>query len=181
MLQTDNEKKLSPERYDAKLFNQVYKANLKAKTFKEESDQKRKKLLTYLGIGLVVLLVTTFFIFKPKPRENYVALGDVSGVVAYHSNIPLPVINGSSVLGAFDLDLSASSVLVYDLNSNTNILVKDMDGQYPIASLTKLVTVMVMIDTYGLDYQLEITKDLTEDLEWTLGLGKEMLFLQISY
>lgn len=170
MITTGNEKSLPSERYDAKLFNQVYRANLKAKGEKKESESKKKRLYFSLGVGILSLLVLSFLLFKPNAKENFVST--FPSVDAYTVDIPLPVATQYPVLDALEVENTSASVLVYDLNSNKELFSKNADEKLQVASLTKLVTVMVMIDTYGLDYQLEITKDIPEDLEWLLGLEK---------
>lgn len=173
MITTSEDKTLGPERYDSRLFNQVYRANIKAKQLKEDKDKKRKNILIYSSVSLIVTLITIFFIFKPKPPKQYVQLGDMDNLsYVQHKDIVLPDVNQSRVLGALDMELSAKSAIVYDLNSHRDILSKNTDERLNIASLTKLVTSMVMIDTYGLDYSLEITKEVPEDIEYTLGLQK---------
>ena len=178
MLNTDNEKDLSSQKYDAKLFNQVYRASLRAKEVKKEDSKNKKKIVIYACIGFVLLLISSFLIFRPKPREDYVLSIESSIYTRFDtSDISspkeiFPVSSSDLVLGVSDIDISADSAIAFDFDTGQNFFEKNIDEQMPIASLTKLVTTMVMIDKYGLDYQLEITKDIPKDIEWTLGLEK---------
>jgi D-alanyl-D-alanine carboxypeptidase (penicillin-binding protein 5/6) len=169
MLNTDNNE-LSPERYDSRLFNQVYRAGLKAKEAEEREKEKKKKLLIF-GISFLVLICVLFvFLFKPKPKENYISSIPISDISS--SSIPIPIVLENNLLEIRDLDVTANSVLVYDLKTNHEYFSKNRDEVTSIASLTKLMTAIVLIDTYGLDSEIEIKNEVPSDMDWSIGLKK---------
>ena len=64
--------------------------------------------------------------------------------------------------------LSSQSVLVYDRNSGQPLLSKNADEQTPIASITKLMTAMLVLDAgQSLDEQITITHDDRDTLKGT--------------
>jgi D-alanyl-D-alanine carboxypeptidase len=166
----DGKKELPPERYDARLFQQAYKAGLKAKEL-DKQNAKKDKIKKYLLYSLSIPVVILAFVFlKPKPKENYLLTNQS---FRYEEIIPYPEVqNNLSVKGVIDVSISAKSGVAVNVKTNQYIFEKRIDDQIYPASLTKLVTAMVMIDIYGLDYDLEITKDIPEDYNWSLGLQK---------
>jgi len=57
------------------------------------------------------------------------------------TSAPQPTLDSASIP-----ELSAQSVLVYDQASGRPLLVKNADMQTPIASITKLMTAMLVVD-----------------------------------
>ena len=55
-------------------------------------------------------------------------------------------------------NFDAKSVLVYDPNSGTELYAKNADQQLPIASLTKLMTAIVVMQSPGFDKPIKITR-----------------------
>jgi D-alanyl-D-alanine endopeptidase (penicillin-binding protein 7) len=69
-------------------------------------------------------------------------------------------------------ELSAQSVLVYDQASGQPLLVKNADMQTPIASITKLMTAMLVVDAgQPLDERITIT---AEDRDTLKGTGSRL-------
>ncbi len=169
MLNTEN-KEFSPERYDSRLFNQVYRAGLKAKETEEREKENKKKLITFVILSLFLVCFLLVFIFKPKPKENYISTVPVQNINLNSISIPFVLENQS--LEVLDLDVTANSVLVYDLKTNQEYFSKNKDEVTSIASLTKLMTAIVLVDTYGLDREIEIKNDVPSDMDWSIGLKK---------
>ncbi len=90
------------------------------------------------------------------------AAGGQTPVAAYAS----PYVQNS------ELELSSHSVMVYDQYSGETLYAKNPHLQTPIASITKLMTAMVTLDTQmPLDENIEITRD---DIDHLKGTGSRL-------
>lgn len=58
-----------------------------------------------------------------------------------------------------DIDLSAKSVIIYDFTSNKKIYAYNENTPVPLASLTKIMTAMVALESYKTNSQIQIVKD----------------------
>ena len=66
----DGNKELPPERYDARLFQQAYKAGLKAKELdKENAKRKRSKNIFYIRLSFLSSLLFSFFLSR-NPKKT---------------------------------------------------------------------------------------------------------------
>ena len=66
------------------------------------------------------------------------------------------------------LRLQSSSVLVFDPEENIEVYTRNADEQRSIASLTKLMTAMVLLDAkLPMDEKITITKADKDRLRWT--------------
>ncbi|NLO46822.1 MAG: D-alanyl-D-alanine carboxypeptidase [Clostridiales bacterium] len=59
----------------------------------------------------------------------------------------------------------ARSVILYELNSDTVLCSENADEKLPVASITKIMTALIVLDNCGLEDEVEIKK------EWTLIEG----------
>ncbi|MEP7062446.1 MAG: D-alanyl-D-alanine endopeptidase [Betaproteobacteria bacterium] len=90
----------------------------------------------------------------------------------------LPALAGGTVLDPAKLRLKSQSVLIIDPASNETIYAKSADDVTPIASITKLMTAMVVLDAHP-DLDATITID-REDFDFLkgsrsrLGMGTEL-------
>jgi D-alanyl-D-alanine carboxypeptidase len=66
-------------------------------------------------------------------------------------------------------DVTANEVFIFDLQSQQLFFRKDIDATQPIASITKLMTTMVLLDNYKLEDTIEFNGDFT-DYDNSLGL-----------
>lgn len=77
-----------------------------------------------------------------------------------------------------DLGLKSSAVLVVDQNEGDEIFAKNTDAVVPIASITKLMTAMVVLDKrLSLDEPIKITREDIDDIKGTrsrLRVGTEV-------
>lgn len=84
---------------------------------------------------------------------------------------PLPIINESRIQG-----LSAKSYLAIDTENNTKLLEYHADEELPIASLTKLMTALIIIENHSLDEIVTVEKEATqiEGSKMYLKTGEQM-------
>jgi serine-type D-Ala-D-Ala carboxypeptidase (penicillin-binding protein 5/6) len=72
-------------------------------------------------------------------------------------NLPLP-------------EISAKSALAYDLNSGSMLYTKNFDQKLPIASLTKLISALVILDHANFDDEILIEREDAEVIGSKMGL-----------
>jgi D-alanyl-D-alanine carboxypeptidase len=171
-LEINREKNLPEERYDEKLFKQAYKAAIEARELEEKKRRRRSlgkfTLLTFIPV-LVLSLVLSFFIFR-KDIPEYIEPSSVNqhSVLdkwdeGYDINPPY--------LGISTENISAQSALVFNTNSGSILYEKDIDERSSIASITKLLTAIIIIENYKLEDSIEVSLDnIPENLSWTLEL-----------
>lgn len=107
-------------------------------------------------ITLLILLSGALFSLKNKSANEIndpiifipVAVKDYNYKIA-----PYPIIDRQNFP-----NITAKSYLVYDFNSGIVLEEKNSQQQMPPASLTKLMTALVALDTYSLDNVLEVPK-----------------------
>ncbi|MFA5622731.1 MAG: hypothetical protein WC981_00670 [Candidatus Dojkabacteria bacterium] len=182
LVTVNKEKNLPDERYDEKLFKQAYKAGLEAKEL-EKRKGKRKKILIFSSILLsTVLLVglTLFLLSIRKEKFEYIestlpSQQKIYGTIIEDTelkSIPLSISTNS---------ITAQSVLVFDSESGTVIFEKDSSERRSIASITKLLTVIVALESFNIDDSIEVSlENIPEDLDWVLEL-KEGDRIKIDY
>jgi len=103
----------------------------------------QKIVYTIFGIGLA-------FIFLPKPIKDSVKQPSVAGVNTVQTEealkpAPEMAVNLSAPI------LTAKAALAFDLDSGTILYSKNLDENLPIASLTKLMTALVVVKQKNLD------------------------------
>ncbi|MDX9738951.1 MAG: hypothetical protein RBT33_01115 [Candidatus Dojkabacteria bacterium] len=182
LVTVNKEKVLPDERYDEKLFKQAYKAGLEAKEF-EKKKSKKKKILFFSSVLLSTALLvglSLFLLSFRKEKFEYVESALPSQQSVYSSitedaqlkGIPLSISTNS---------ITARSVLVFDSESGTVIFEKDSSERGSIASITKLLSVIVALESFNIDDSIEVSlENIPEDLDWTLEL-KEGDRIKIDY
>jgi len=68
-------------------------------------------------------------------------------------------------------DVTANSYLIYNPETYQILLDKNSNEHVQIASLTKLMTALIVVDTYDMDQFITLNKPIPVDLEWTLKLN----------
>jgi D-alanyl-D-alanine endopeptidase (penicillin-binding protein 7) len=101
-------------------------------------------------------------------------LGAVPAPRLEPGHAPLPESDSQSVLAAAMPELSSQSVLVFDQASGQPLLTKNATLQTPIASITKLMTAMLVVDaSQPLNEKITIT---SEDRDTLKGTGSRLAF-----
>lgn len=72
--------------------------------------------------------------------------------------------------GVKDLKLSAKAVIAYDLTTDTLLYGKNINQRLPLASLTKIMTAVVVLENMELDEEILISKSAAEIGENAMGL-----------
>jgi D-alanyl-D-alanine carboxypeptidase len=176
------EKTLPDERYDEKLFKQAYKAGLEAKELEKKSMHKKKLLkfsLVLIGVGCITVLLCVFVFFR-KEKPEYIES------VERNKQEGLYEIEDEFSLSAMTLDvsvdgISAGSALVFDGKNGSILYEKNIDEKRSIASITKLISIMVALDTMNVEDSIDVhLENVPENLDWNLKL-KEGDRIKIDY
>ncbi len=124
----------------------------------------QRQLLEFAGASLVALVVVTG------------AFG--SGVfawVAYHTRNEAAVVSGLPRITLSDTALSAKAATVIDLHSGAVLYQKQAYEALPLASLTKLMSVEVVLSKVPLDTPVTITlADIAPEGDWGLQVGQQV-------
>ena len=121
-----------------------------------------KIIYTILGFGAAVL-------FFPHVARDYAAQSLISGA----STGPVAAVFSSSPELSATQDapvLTAKSALAVDLNSGAILYSKKINERLPIASLTKLMTALVVLDRVDLDGVLVVPMDDLKIVGTSIGL-----------
>jgi D-alanyl-D-alanine carboxypeptidase (penicillin-binding protein 5/6) len=166
-------KPLSDDRYDAKLFKQAYKAAKVAKEIERKSKKKKSFLKVLLTFSIVLLISVLIYFLLPliskKPeyiegKERYIYF--TNDIVEQTETIS-PLLNEINISS----ELSAESILVYDPNTGEILFEKDAEKERAVASLTKLLSAIVVLENYNLEEVVSVSREyIPEDLDWQLEL-----------
>lgn len=80
------------------------------------------------------------------------------------------------------LPLTAVSAISYDLTDDKLLYARNIEERLPLASLTKIMTAIVALETYAPDQKLEVTEaDLVGENSMGLLNGEELPFSELLY
>jgi len=111
---------------------------------------------------LILLMIAAFAVFNPSPEipEGKVAGQIVSGTEKFAD---FPVVPDTRVISipvnakpAKAPGVSAKAVLIKDIESGVAVYEKNSAEKLPIASLTKLMTALIVVENASLDDEVEI-------------------------
>lgn len=122
-----------------------------------------KIVYTILGIGLAL-------VFFPHAARDMTKKGVVSGASTQVAAADLPKAAPEMALSVQVPDLSAKSALAYDLDSGSILYSRNLDQKLPIASLTKLMTALVVVQHADLNAEVVISKSDLAVVGSTVGL-----------
>ncbi len=109
-----------------------------------------KIIYTILGFAIA-------FIFFPRASHDPVKRPAVSGVSTQSTDTGFS--NAPELAAHLAApELTAKAALAFDLNSETILYSKNLDEKLPIASLTKLMTALVVLNRADLNQKITVTK-----------------------
>lgn len=170
LLEEQNQKELYPERYDESLFKRAYSAGIKLMEL--EKKEKRKKNILYilsfiLLVGLISLGIYLFVSYKPSVYTEPVVW------IKEQENILLNDPYEDYVSEEITADITAKSAIAFDPDTGEVFFEKDVNTKRLIASITKLVSSMVIIDTMNLSDIVTVGVLPTYGEEELYGMGLE--------
>ena len=166
------EKDLPDERYDEKLFKQAYKAGIEAKEIKKKSI-RRKKVLESIGIFFLSLTVVSslcYLIFFREEKPEYIeSVGSSNRSFQYVISNEFEVYPDNTDISPSGI--SAQSALVFNSKTGSILFEKNIDEKRPVASLTKLLSVIVALESFNLEDSIDVSlENIPDNLEWTLNV-----------
>jgi len=87
-----------------------------------------------------------------------------TSVISHELRIAPPALALRDDLPDFARKLSASGIIITDLQSGQTIFQKNASAVMPMASLTKLMTALLIVENHAMDEQVPVPKDI-EDVE----------------
>ncbi|MDD3679324.1 MAG: D-alanyl-D-alanine carboxypeptidase [Candidatus Shapirobacteria bacterium] len=132
---------------------------------------------------LIFLLATSLFVrYHNNKRPLLSPIPDVGKIIAAWSQDKKPIWSPEdrlSNLATAQVDVLAKSALVVDLNSNQTLYAKEANQVLPIASLTKIMTALVALESAPLNSKMVVSHQATQVGEATMNLKtKEKLTLE---
>lgn len=167
----------------------------RANRFFEISDKlfnhdNSSKLLYYRNILLIVLGVCLFLSINyilPFHTSDFINIQELISVKQVQNSndnavefVRTVYSRNASFETAVTPDTSASEILIFDLDSQQVFYQKNSDLTQPIASITKLMTTMVLLDSYKLEDTIVFNGDFSGN-DTSLGIqdGDSMLVSDI--
>lgn len=123
----------------------------------------RNLALFILGIFLfcIVNYVLPFHTSDFINIQELVSTKELETFRASRTNVRNVNLYNSNFTSAVYPDVTANEVLIFDLQSQQIFFRKDIDATQPIASITKLMTTMVLLDNYNLEDTITFSGDFT--------------------
>ena len=172
---THNNQKLEDFRYDAKLFKQAYKAGLEAKKTDQKSRQRKYIKLGVILLSSILIVFSVIWILTHIPvKYSYVRAQQNSSQVDF-VDVGVDRIPKDRSETTFDETLvNAQSAIYADLETGHIYYQKNIEVILPIASLTKLMTAILVVENFELNEVVEVNQNWYEqkDMEWSLELDK---------
>ncbi len=107
-------------------------------------------------LGLIAVTVGCMFIQQPLATCVAEADDTTARVAGENTSVlPTPFMSGSSI----DVVLTASAALVWDVKTDTVLYSKNIDDRRPVASLSKLVSVLTIRDLLPAKQEVEIPSE----------------------
>jgi D-alanyl-D-alanine carboxypeptidase len=168
--QEKTDKELHPERYDKSLFRHAYKAGMELRKLKEEEERKK----AIIGIILIILSLSLLFggiyYFLNTRPPTY------TSSIAWEIQED-PLIKSPTKIYGFeniDLEITAKSAMAFNPDSGEIFFAKDIDSRRQIASLTKIMTSMIVMENMLLDDVMTVDQIPTygEDEIWSMELER---------
>jgi len=162
------------KRYDRELFKKALKA---AKQAKEEERKRRvrkriQNLVVYTLISILMCIGVFFLLTLIKPRVEYIVSNQVS-VESRFKGIEGESVSNSENLNIAISEISSLSAIAFNPRNGDILYEKNINEKLPVASLTKLMTVLITLETFSLDEVVTVSREnIPEDLDWQLGLNE---------
>jgi serine-type D-Ala-D-Ala endopeptidase (penicillin-binding protein 7) len=112
----------------------------------------------FLMANIIVMPISDNFYAQENITEEGTVFFNIQSENVNRENIfPIKITNDS-----IGVKVSAKSVLVEDINSNKTLWSKNSDEVRPIASITKLMTALVLLESEDTEWEKEIVIDKTD-------------------
>jgi D-alanyl-D-alanine carboxypeptidase len=150
----------------------------------DHPPREAKATPKFLGLSALIFLITgvgylgyiLYLQLFPKPfievSADLIYDGNYSTQKTYNSlTLNEPVMFKNSGLNG-EFTITSQNYLVYSPDTYQIFTSSNIDEEVSIASITKLMTALIVMDTYQLNEQITFDGNLPDDFEWTLELEK---------
>lgn len=148
--------------------------------------EKRHKIYTL--IILILLLGTLVFVYKHFFKKEELVVSPLPSSLTIFANNQVSTLNlWTPFFEMFEEDknkepfVSAKSALVYDLTSEKVLFSKNSERKLPMASLTKIMTAIVAIESAKDDEYLVSQEDLVGENSMGLTTGEKLTLKELLY
>lgn len=162
---------LPDERYNIELYKKAVRASKEAKKIAEEEKRKKRiKMVFFILCVVLIIGVGVYFLGRLfAPQAEYIE--------AYEHPLKLDyeTVDGE-VISPFadysiDTKISALSAIAFNPVNGDILYEKNSSQRVNIASLTKLISTLVALDTFALDEIITVSREnIPIDLAWQVGL-----------
>lgn len=149
----------------------------------------KKNYKIYITILIVLLLGASIFIYKQIFRNREVIISPLPSFLTIFANNQVSTLNlWSPFFGIFEKNssqapiITAKSALIYDLFSEKVLFSKNPKKKLPMASLTKIMTAIVAIESARQDDKyLVFSEDLVGENSMGLTVGETLTLKELLY
>jgi len=115
-------------------------------------------------IAIIVLFVINFFLVFQNSSDNFPIISLVDNYIVENQQAYILPISGPNYIPILDSNISrpivdAKSAVVYDTRSSRFLYEKNSDMKLPIASLTKVMSAVIILEKLNLDDIVTIAED----------------------
>jgi D-alanyl-D-alanine carboxypeptidase len=171
-----HDNQLEHYRYNSELFKQACRASNKLEKAKSKTKKERRFKILLAIFTLIVLSASLFFFFKQRPFQKDTYIKSKAEVEAVNFiDVKTEYEPSAQTEQEFDEEFINSDVALYsNLNTGEILYAKNIDKKVYIASISKLMTVLISLREYELSDEVEVKKDwyADENMSWTMGLDK---------
>jgi D-alanyl-D-alanine carboxypeptidase (penicillin-binding protein 5/6) len=129
---------------------------------------------------IVAISLTSYYLYVllfPKPFIEITNLEVSTDRYRYYNDskkerdLSEPSLFQEQIVDSSDIpDISAETYFIYNPNTYQVLLDQNSQEQVQIASLTKLMTAVIVMDSFDMNQRITLTKPIPNDLEWNLQL-----------
>ena len=162
---------LPDERYNIELYKQAVRASKEAKRIAEGEKRKRRIKRDFLILCLVLIIgIGVYFLGRLfVPQAEYIEAHQHPLKLDYET------VDGEVIYPfadySIDTKISAQSAIAFNPVNGDILYEKNSSQRVNIASLTKLISTLVALDTFDLDEVITVSREnIPVDLDWQIGL-----------
>ncbi len=164
---------LPQERYDRELYKQAVKAAKEAKEL-ERRDRKRDKVRKILlsFVLLPVVVISGYFVLSLfKPKAEYTLANESPKARKYDFIEEEKETTPFSTATLSIPEISSQGAMVFNPVTGDVLYEKNVNEKRSIASLTKLMSAIIVLETFDLDDVITASREnIPEDMDWQLGV-----------
>ena len=143
----------------------------------------------YIALLIFLLFGVSFFIYKRIFKSKELIISPLPNFLTSSANNQVSTLNlWSPFFEMFERNvnqipqITAKSALVYDLTSNKVLFSKNVDEKLPMASLTKIMTAIVGLESAKKDDKYLVSKvDLVGENSMGLSIGEKLSLEELLY